>query len=41
VAFRFTWRSAERTLRDEEIEAGVMKVRKTLEQALGVTLRTA
>jgi phenylalanyl-tRNA synthetase beta chain len=41
VAFRFTWRSAERTLRDEEIEAGLMKVRKTLEQSLGVTLRTA
>lgn len=41
VAFRLTWRSAERTLRDEEIEAGVMKVRKALEQSLGVTLRTA
>jgi len=41
VAFRLTWRSAERTLRDEEIEAGVTKVRKALEQTLGVTLRTA
>ena len=41
VAFRFTWRAADRTLRDEEIEAGLMKVRKTLEQSLGVTLRTA
>jgi phenylalanyl-tRNA synthetase beta chain len=41
VAFRLTWRSAERTLRDEEIEAGVTKVRKVLEQTLGVTLRTA
>jgi len=27
--------------RDEEIEAGVTKVRKVLEQTLGVTLRTA
>ena len=41
VAIRLTWRSAERTLRDEEIEAGVMEVRKGLEQSLGVTLRTA
>jgi phenylalanyl-tRNA synthetase beta chain len=41
VAFRLTWRSAERTLRDEEIEAGVTKVRKALEQTLGVTLRTS
>ena len=41
VAIRFTWRAADRTLRDEEIEAGLMKVRKTLEQSLGVTLRTA
>jgi phenylalanyl-tRNA synthetase beta chain len=41
VAFRLTWRSPERTLRDEEIEAGVTKVRKALEQSLGVTLRTA
>ena len=41
VAFRLTWRSAERTLRDEEIEAGVTKVRKALEHSLGVTLRTA
>jgi len=41
VAFRFTWRSAERTLRDEEIEAGLLKVRKALEQSLGATLRTA
>jgi len=41
LAFRFTWRAADRTLRDEEIESGLTKVRKALEQSLGVTLRTA
>ena len=41
VAIRLTWRAPDRTLRDEEIESGLLRVRKALEQTLGVTLRTA
>jgi phenylalanyl-tRNA synthetase beta chain len=40
VAIRLTFRAADRTLRDEEVDAAVGKIRAALEQTLAVTLRT-
>ena len=40
VAIRLTFRAAERTLRDAEVDEAVQRVRAGLEQTLGVFLRT-
>lgn len=41
VAFRLAFRSAERTLRDKEVDAAVARALTALERELDVTLRTA
>ncbi|HUG27241.1 MAG TPA: phenylalanine--tRNA ligase subunit beta [Gemmatimonadales bacterium] len=41
VAFRLSFRSAERTLRDKEVDAAVARALTALERELDVTLRTA
>lgn len=41
VAFRLVFRSAERTLRDKEVDAAVARALTALERELDVTLRTA
>jgi phenylalanyl-tRNA synthetase beta chain len=40
VAIRLTFRAADRTLRDEEVDAALGRIRAALEQTLAVTLRT-
>jgi phenylalanyl-tRNA synthetase beta chain len=40
VAIRLTFRAAERTLRDAEVDEAVQRIRAALEQTLGVFLRT-
>ena len=40
VAIRLTFRAAERTLRDAEVDEAVQRIRAALEQTLGVVLRT-
>jgi phenylalanyl-tRNA synthetase beta subunit len=40
VAIRLTFRLAERTLRDAEVDEAVQRIRAALEQTLGVFLRT-
>jgi phenylalanyl-tRNA synthetase beta chain len=40
LAIRLTFRAPDRTLRDEEIDAAVARIRTALERTLGVILRT-
>jgi phenylalanyl-tRNA synthetase beta chain len=40
VAFRLVFRSRERTLRDNEVDSAVNRVRATVEKQLGASLRT-
>jgi phenylalanyl-tRNA synthetase beta chain len=40
IAIRLTFRAPDRTLRDEEVDATVRRIRTGLEQSLGVILRT-